>query len=231
LCGIEQATGDYIVTMDDDLQHQPEDILKLMEKSNHDVVIAKFLEKKHSLFKKFVSHIKGYFDQIILGKPKSIKLSAFRLINSETAKLMFKRRSPYPFIPALLFDITDDLVNVEVDHYPRHDGEGNYTLLKMIRLFGNLIINNSSFLLRMMGYVGVTVAFLTSFMAVVLLIKKIFLDYVLTGWTSIVLLVLFFGGLTLLTLGVIGEYLVRIIATTEERPSYYIRKIKQRNGH
>ena len=228
ICGIEIASGDFIVTMDDDLQRSPEDLPVLMEKSDHDVVIAKFLEKKHSFFKRITSHIKGYFDQIILGKPKDIKLTAFRLINADTARLMFKRKSPYPFITALLFDITDDLVNVDVPHYPRHEGESNYTLFRMVRLFGNLIINNSSFLLRMIGYVGVIVALMTIVMAFVLLFKKIFLGYVLTGWTSIMLLVMFFGGLTLLTLGVMGEYLVRIIATTEERPSYYVRKIHSR---
>jgi len=226
LCGIEQAVGDFIITMDDDLQHHPEDIPKLIGKSSHDVVIAKFQEKKHSFFKRLASDVKGYFDRIILGKPKHIKLSAFRLITAETAKLMFKRRSPYPFIPALLFDITDDLVNVDVPHHSRYDGEGNYTIPKMIQIFGNLIINNSSFLLRVIGYMGVLVALTASGLSVALLIRKLFLGYTLTGWTSIVVLVLFFGGVTLLTLGIIGEYLIRIIATTEEKPSYYVRKIQ-----
>jgi dolichol-phosphate mannosyltransferase/undecaprenyl-phosphate 4-deoxy-4-formamido-L-arabinose transferase len=225
LCGIECASGDFIITMDDDLQHAPEDIPLLMEKSAHDVVIAKFKEKKHSSFKRFTSWLKGYFDQIILGKPKSIKLSSFRLVKAEIAKLMFKRKTPYPFIPALLFDITRDIVNVEIEHHSRQDGSSHYTLVKMIRVFSNLIINNSSFLLRMVGYIGLAVSLLAIIMGIVLIIKKLFFAQVVAGWTSLAALILFFGGLILLTLGVTGEYLIRIIATTEDRPVYYVRSV------
>jgi len=225
LCGIDYATGDYIVTMDDDLQHYPEDIPKLIEKNKHDVVIGKFKSKKHSFFKRIASEIKGYFDYIILGKPRSLKLSPFRLINTEIAKLMVKRNTPHPFISALLFEITDDLVNVDIDHYPRLEGNSSYTISKMIQLFGNLIINNSSLLLRLIGYLGVTIALAASVAAFALLIRKLFFGYLVEGWASIVVLILFFGGLTLLTLGIIGEYLIRIIATAEERPTFHVRKI------
>ena len=225
LCGISNASGDYIITMDDDLQHWPEDILKLMEEQDHDVVIAKFKDKKHSFFKRFTSDIKGYFDQIILGKPKDLKLSPFRLIRAEVARLMEKRITPFPFISALLFEITDDFVNVEVNHYPRLEGESNYTFTKMVQVFSNLLISNSSFLLRMMGYFGVLIAIIASVVAAIIIIKKVIFGVVVSGWSSLVVLVLIFGGTTLFTLGVIGEYLIRIIATTENRPVYHIRNI------
>jgi len=225
LCGIDFATGDYIVTMDDDLQHYPEDIPKLIKKNNHDVVIGKFKSKKHSFFKRNASEIKGYFDYIILGKPRWLKLSPFRMIKTEVAKLMVKRNTPHPFISALLFEITDDLVNVDIDHYPRLEGNSSYTFSKMVQLFGNLIINNSSLLLRLVGYLGVTIALAASVAAFALLIRKLFFGYLLEGWASIIVLILFFGGLTLLTLGIIGEYLIRIIATAEERPTFHVRKI------
>ena len=93
LCGIKYAKGDYIITMDDDLQHWPEDICKLMEEQEHDVVIARFRDKKHSPFKRFTSEIKGYFDHIILGKPRFLRLSPFRLIKAEVAKLMERQNS------------------------------------------------------------------------------------------------------------------------------------------
>lgn len=225
LCGVEHASGDYIITMDDDLQHFPEDIPILLSMSDHDVVIANFKAKKHSLFKRFGSEVKGYFDHIILGKPKSIKLSPFRLIKASIAKLMFKRKTPYPFIPALLFDITDDIVNVDINHHSRRDGSSHYTLVKMIGVFSNLLINNSSFLLRMMGYLGLVISTVAIILASILVVKKLFFAQIIAGWTSLTVITLFFGGLILLTLGVIGEYLIRIIATTEDRPVYYIRTI------
>ena len=227
LCGIEHAKGDYLITMDDDLQHAPEDIVRLMEKKEHDVVISRFVGKKHGLFKRITSEIKSYFDHVILGKPKHIKLTAFRMIKADIAELMFKRNTPYPFIPALLFSITDDIVNVEIQHHARCEGKSSYTLVKMLQVFSNLIINNSSFLLRMIGYIGIFIALFSGVSAAAIFVKKIFFDYVIAGWTSIMLTIIFFGGMTLFTLGVIGEYLIRIIATTEQRPVYYVKSVKR----
>jgi glycosyltransferase involved in cell wall biosynthesis len=232
LCGIEHAIGDFIVTMDDDLQHAPEDIPKLLEECSHDVVIARFHSKKHSLFKRALSSLKGYFDQIILGKPSSIVLSPFRLIQTPVAKLMLNRNTPYPFIPALLFEITHDVVNVDVDHHPRAEGSGNYTFTKMFGVFSNLIINNSSLMLRLLGYVGSTIALIAFTLAISIIVRKLAFDIAIIGWASVFTAILFFGGMTLLTLGIVGEYLVRIIATTEKRPTFYVREIfSVRDGH
>lgn len=230
LCGIDHASGDYILTMDDDLQHAPEDIPKLLSEASHDAVIARFLVRKHSAFKRVTSKLKGYFDEIILGKPRSITLTAFRLIKAPIAKYMLKRNTPYPFIPALLFEITDDVVNVQVDHHPRVDGASHYTLGKMVKLFSNLIVNNSSLLLRSVGYAGFVIAFIAFIYALIIAFRSLFLGYAVAGWPSTFSAILFFGGMTLLTLGIVGEYLVRIIATTEQRPTYYVREILKTPG-
>lgn len=227
LCGIENSNGDYVITMDDDLQHAPEDILQLIKFQEHDVVIASFSNKKHNYFKRVTSDLKGYFDHIVLGKPKNINLSPYRLINSTVAKLMFKRKTPYPFIPALLFGITNDVVNVEVEHHKRFEGKSNYNLIKLIQVFSNLIINNSSILLRFIGFLGISISFFSIVFGVIILIKKLVLAYVVPGWSSTMIALLFFGGMTLFSLGIIGEYLIRIISTTEHRPIYFIRKIKK----
>ena len=81
LCGFEHAMGDYILTMDDDLQHRPEEIPNLWEERSHDIVIGQFSRKHHSLFKRITSRLKGWFDHILIGKPKNIHLSSFRLLN------------------------------------------------------------------------------------------------------------------------------------------------------
>jgi dolichol-phosphate mannosyltransferase/undecaprenyl-phosphate 4-deoxy-4-formamido-L-arabinose transferase len=230
LCGIDHATGDYIVTMDDDLQHAPEDIPKLLDEASHDAVIASFRARKHPALKRITSKLKGYFDEIILDKPRSITLTAFRMIKAPIAKLMLKRNTPYPFIPALLFEITNDLVNVEVDHYPRADGNSHYTFGKMVKLFSNLIVNNSSLLLRAMGYTGFVIAFIAFIYALVIVFRSLFMGIAVAGWASTFSAILFFGGMTLLTLGIVGEYLVRIVATTEQRPTYYVREILKTPG-
>jgi dolichol-phosphate mannosyltransferase/undecaprenyl-phosphate 4-deoxy-4-formamido-L-arabinose transferase len=225
LCGIEHAHGDYMVTMDDDLQHAPEDIPLLLAKADHDAVIARFRVKHHSLFKRVTSKLKGHFDTIILGKPPLITLSPFRLLKAPIARFMLKRNTPYPFIPALLFEVTDDVVNVDAEHHPRADGSGHYSLVRMIRLFSNLLVSNSSLLLRLVGYVGFGVALVAFLYAVVILFRAAFHDVPVAGWPSTFTAILFFGGMILLTLGIVGEYLVRIIATTEQRPTYFVRQV------
>ena len=226
LCGIAHSTGDYVITMDDDLQHAPEDIPKLIEKKDdHKIVIASFNNKKHNLFKIVTSKIKGYFDYLLIGKPKHIKLSSFRLISRNVANGVHKIKTPYPFIPALIFLVSNDIVNVDVEHKKREEGKSNYTLSRMFSLFSNLIINNSSLLLKLIGYLGIFSFCAASFFAFLILYKKLSIGTAIAGWSSTMVAILFFGGLNLLAIGIVGEYLIRIMTTSENRPTYFVDKV------
>ena len=226
LCGIDFSVGEYIITMDDDLQHDPNDILELIKEQSHDIVVAKFKRKKHNFFKRITSSIKGYCDYIILGKPKSIQLTSYRLFNRVIADNMLKIGTSYPFIPALLFSVSKDVVNVDVQHYERVEGKSNYTLKKMIQLFGNLLINNSSLLLKCIGYFGLLSASGSLAYSGYIIYKALFYDVAAQGWSSLMVAILFFGGMMMFTVGILGEYLVRIIHTSENRPHYFVRKIR-----
>lgn len=223
LCGIRHAKGDYIITMDDDLQHIPESIPLLMSMQDHDVVIASFPDKKHSLFKKVTSNLKGWFDYIILKKPKAIKLSSFRLLSKNIAEGLDTSQTPYPFIPAMLFRITSDIVNVTINHNRRHEGSSQYTLWKMIRLFSNLIINNSFLLLRSLGIIGIGGFFMSLLFSLYLIVRHYFWGFGVSGWASLILAVVFLSGLILFGIGVIGEYLFRILTNLEQKNMYYIK--------
>jgi len=227
LCGIEHAKGEWIITMDDDLQHAPEDIPRLLSESDHDAVIACFPKKHHSLFKRMSSHIKGVFDRLILSRPADLELSPFRLIRSSIALGMLRRNTPYPFIPALLFEMTDDVVNVEVEHFARTQGKSHYSFIKMLKLFSNLLINQSSLLLRLVGGVGALFAVGAFSMATWIVIRKLTLGIAISGWASVMTTILFLGGMMLITMGIVGEYLIRIIATTEQRPKYHVRSVRR----
>ena len=229
LCGIEHSNGDYIITMDDDLQHLPEDIPVLVTKKDHDIVIGRFRQKKHNIFKRITSSIKGYFDYLLIDKPKHIKMSPFRLFNKTVARGILLKTTPYPFIPALLFSVSRDIVNVQVQHEERQEGKSSYTFMKMVKLFTNLIINNSSLLLRLMGYLGIIMAFLSILGGLFIIYKKLFLGQVIVGWASLMTVILFLGGMVLFTLGVIGEYLVRIVATAERTPTYIVKSVEGDN--
>lgn len=225
LCGFAQVKGDYVITMDDDLQHSPNSIKNLLEYQEHDIVIGHFKGKKHSLFKRLTSAIKSYFDRIILGKPKGVQLSAFRLLKRKVVDGMLSIETPTPFIPALMFYISKDVKGVEIEHNKRHDGSSGYSLIKLIKLFSYLIINNSSLLLRFIGYIGLVISFLSFLFIIRLVIRYYLFDSIIQGWTSTIIAIFFFGGLQLFTLGIIGEYLIRIIRNVEKKPPYYIKEI------
>lgn len=224
ICGIQLAKGDYLITMDDDLQHLPEDIPALIAKRDHDIVVGQFNKRNHSFSKILLSRIKGYFDRIILGKPKHIQLSPYRLINRATIEGMKNLFStPYPFLPACMFYVTKDIVGVEVNHNTRYNGKSGYSFFQLIRLFSNLMINNSSFLLRVIGNTGLAISFLSFSLGLYFIYRKLFYSGKIIGWTSVIVTVLFIGGLLLFSIGVIGEYLIRIIRGVDKWPNYIIR--------
>ena len=224
LCGMQMATGDFIVTMDDDGQHAPEDIANLLKLASHDAVIAELVGKQHSALRRIASSIKGKFDEIILGKPKGLKLSSFRLFSRGTAQAMLQlKNTPYPFLPAMMFYVTKDIVGVPIQHHARHEGRSGYSLSKMLALFKNLLINQSSLLLGFIGKVGLVVAAASFLGACYIIYRKLFMDIAIIGWTSILVTVLFIGGLVLFSLGIIGEYLIRIVGAAEKRPTFIVR--------
>lgn len=223
ICGIKESIGDYIITMDDDLQHLPEDIPNLLQKKDHDIVIAEFEVKQHSLPRRMASKIKGWFDFIIIGKPRHIQLSSFRLLSRPVVSGMLDIATPYPFIPALMFYVSKDIVTIEATHGGREEGKSGYNLIRMIKIFSNLIINNSSFLLKFVGIIGLICSFLSFAVGARLIYKKLIYANVIAGWTSITVTIFFLGGLMLFSLGIIGEYLIRIIAGVENKPTYYVR--------
>lgn len=226
LCGFAEVKGQYIITMDDDLQHRPEDIPRLISRKSHDLVLGSFKNKQHSLFKRVASDIKGWFDHKISGKPRHIQNSPFKLIKRDVIEGVLKISSPYPFISAMLFYCTGDVVNVDVSHAPRRHGKSGFTIRKMIRSFSNLMINNSSFLLQTISVTGLAVSSVSFLLGFVVIIKKLTVGIEVPGWTSLVLLVAVQGGLILFSLGIIGEYLIRIVSSTDKKPAYIVRTRK-----
>lgn len=224
ICGIRYSQGQFVITMDDDLQHLPEEIPKLIEAQSHDVVIAQFGLKNHRLSKRILSRVKGYFDELILGKPRELHLTSFRLIRRpivEAMKPLFD--TPYPFLPAMFFYVTKDVVGVRVTHASRFDGKTGYTISKMVSMFSNLVINNSSLLLKVIGNVGLTISTLAFCASIYLVARKIIVGVSVVGWTSVIVSILFIGGLLLVSVGIIGEYLIRIIRGVDRHPNYIVR--------
>jgi len=224
LCGLAEARGDFVITMDDDLQHAPEDIPKLLSLTAWDIVIGQLDRKHHNLFRRLTSRVKGYFDRIILGKPKGIQMSAFRMLSRTVVDGVLSIRTPHPFLPALMFHVSQNVTGVRISHSSRREGRSGYTFWKLIRLFSNLLINNSSLVLRLVGNLGVLFAGISFLMAGVVVYRKLAHGVSVRGWASLLATELLLGGLLLFSVGIIGEYLIRIIESSEGKPTYFIRR-------
>ncbi|MBU2971729.1 glycosyltransferase family 2 protein [Pseudoalteromonas sp. C2R02] len=225
LCGLQQSKGEYVITMDDDLQHAPEDIPKLLQAPLHDITIAKFPNVKQSLKRRFFSKIKSYFDFIIINKPLKLELTSFRLFNRFTVNNMDRIQTSYPFIPAQMLFITRDISNIELQHHVREVGQSNYNFFKLFKLFSNLLINNSVFMLVALARIGLTASLVSIFFALYVIYQHFFNSSIIAGWTSTIVVISFLGGLNLFGLGIIGEYLLRIVKSTERTPCFIIRDI------
>ncbi len=231
LAGMRICKGNHLVIMDDDLQHNPKDILKLYNecKKGYDVCYANFIELKENRIKKVGSSVNGKMAELLVSKPKGIYLSPFKIINQSTVAEIVKFSGPYPYIDGIILTITQNLAQVDVEHQPRLSGKSNYTFSKSVTVFMKLFTGFSVVPLRLATFTGI-VATLVGFC---LLIKYLY-DYFITknfieGWTTPVVLIIFFGGLILTTLGIIGEYIGRMYLTLNNKPQYSISEIVRSN--
>ena len=217
LAGINKAKGDFIITMDDDLQHPIHEIPKLINavQTNTDVdgffAIPNYRDRKHSIWRTIGSYVFKKMDIMFLDKPKNLVLSSFRIMTKDLSIAITKNYNAMPAVSSLMVNSTSSLKNLKVEHNNRAYGDTNYSLSKLISLSLNGILYYSSLPLRILGFVGI-IGFLGSMIfvfSIVFMKLLIGIDY--PGYASTVSLISFFGGLNLLAFGIIGEYLIRII--------------------
>lgn len=224
LCGLSEARGSLVITMDDDLQHDPADIPLLLAHADRDIVIGMLVSKQHPIARRMTSRVKSLFDRIVIGTPKGLQLSSFRLLSRAVVDGVLAMRTPNPFLPALMFHVSKDAIGVPVRHGRRVSGRSGYTISGLLRVFSNLVINNSSILLRAGAYTGLSFALLSFVLAALVIYRKLNYGVAVQGWTSLFAALLLIGGLLLMGLGVIGEYLLRITESSESKPAYVVRR-------
>jgi glycosyltransferase involved in cell wall biosynthesis len=230
-CGMRLARGHYIITLDDDLQHAPEDIPLLIAEREHDVVFAQFRELRHSVHKRILSSTKNFLLSFLIDKPRGLQLTGFRLFRRELAQAMLSVvSSPQATLPPLLFFMTRDIATVQVQHNPRFEGTSNYTLMRVVKMARNLLVNETVLLLRLIGQLGFAIACLSFLGGIAVVASKLLIDSAVVGWASIMIVLLVVGGLILFCLGIIGEYLARLISGVEGRPAFVVRREAVKHG-
>jgi len=224
MCGLNYAKGEYTVIIDDDFQNPPSEIIKLLEtaqEGNFDVVYSQYDEKKHHLVRNFGSWLVNQVTTSLFKKPQDLYLSSFKIIKKEVVEEICKYKGPYPYLDGLIFNITDNVGKITVIHNDRHHGESNYTAKKLASLFLNIIFGYSLLPVRLSLFLGM----LSTFLAIILSVLQLFsvIDY------PIRLVVLFFGGIQLISIGIVGEYIGKTFLTQGNTPQYTL-KIKRINN-
>jgi len=225
MAGLKSVSGKYIVIMDDDLQHSPYDILPLYNKCKEgfDICYADFETKKHAAWKNWGSSLNGLLANMFLNKPKHIYMSPFKVINREVIDEIHYLGST-PYVDGLLLELTHNVTMEKVSHHKRFAGRSNYNLIKSIAVFLRLMINFSVTPLRFATIIGFILALVGFFVGLYFMVL-FFMDNVIEGWTSLIVSQLFVGGILLICMGLIGEYLGRMYLSVNHKPQYSIGKI------
>ena len=227
MAGLNQVTGDYAVIMDDDFQNPVSEVMKLinfMTGNDYDVVYTYYDEKKHSLFRNLGSRFNDKVANLMLGKPKNLYLSSFKIINRFLIDELIKYRLPYPYIDGLILRTTRNIGKIKVSHASRQFGKSNYTIHKLLSLWMNMFTNFSILPLRLSTILGFIFSVIGFIIGVNALIEKIYNPNVPLGYTSLVFVISIYAGVQLIAIGMVGEYLGRIYSGFNNKPQYSIRK-------
>lgn len=216
LCGLNHCKGDYIIIMDDDLQNPPEEIPRLVKKIHEGywVVYGEYIIKNHNKIENIFSYLFKRFVYLILDIPRNIYISNFVICKSDVVKKIITIKTAYPLIEALIIKNapTNKITNVSVVHNKRNIGKSNYNFFKYIRIGLDLFINHSSLPLQLAGISGIFISILSISYGISIVIRSI-LDpsYGIMGWNSLMVATTFLSGCILIFIGIIGEYLHRIL--------------------
>lgn len=224
MCGFNFAQGDFIITMDEDLQHNPFDIAKLIEKQasgNYDLVYGTYDELKHSGFRNLTSRMMKKL--ISASIPElSLDYSAFRLIKSSVAKSITQMQNSYTFLDGYLSWVTCNIGSCVISHNERFAGKSSYSVKKLIEHSINIFVTFSNYPIRLVTKFSILLFVLNCFFALYILGRKLMYDDFAAGFPSLILVLIFGFSLVLLSIGIVGEYIYRINLKTTKRPNYNI---------
>ncbi len=222
MAGLGVAQGRHIVTMDDDLQHSPDDIGRIVQALDDgaDVCYVQFKSRRHALWKRAGSRFNDQVASWLLRKPKGLYLSPFRGLIREIRDEMLRYEGPFVYLDGLIVQSTSNITTIEAEHHERGDGKSGYSLSKSITLWMQMATSFSIKPLRLASLMGIMASGGGFIAAAVLVVQKLIWPQTAMGWTSLIVAVLIMGGIQLLALGVVGEYVGRVLLNVSNRPQY-----------
>ncbi len=226
LAGFHNITGDIVVCLDDDGQTPANQMFKLIDclDDECDVVFARYESKKHSLFRNFGSYINDLMARYLIDKPKELKIMSYFACKRYVADEVVRYRNPYPYMSGLLLRATKNIKNVTIEHRDRLEGESGYSLNKLLSLWVNGFTSFSVKPLRAATFIGCTSSVVGFIYGIYIIINKLINPATPLGYSSMMAAFLFIGGVMMIMLGIIGEYVGRIYISLNEAPQYVVRR-------
>lgn len=226
MAGFSAVKGNIIVCLDDDGQTDPTCIFSLIDAldKNTDLVFAEYDEKQHTAFRNLGTKVNNYMAEKLIGKPKGLNFSSYFACKRYIVDNVQKYRNPYPYVAGLLIASTSKIGTVPIHHKQRLSGSSGYTFKKLFSLWLNGFTSFSVKPLRISTAMGAFMAICGFLYSIVIIIRKLTSPLVVVGWSSMICTQMIVGGMVLLMLGMVGEYIGRLYISSNNIPQYVIRK-------
>lgn len=231
-CGLAFATrldpSAAVVVMDDDLQHDPLDVPRLLDaladNPESDVAIAQFPDRQHTPLAKYGSWVKSQIDRFYYGLPANVKMSAFVALTPTMVAALNRMSASFPLFGPQLIKVAGRFVGIECRHAARHDGIPGYTAARRFRQMYHILLGDTVFLLKAFTRLGVAMAVLSLALGIYFALQRLTAAAPPEGWTMLIVLVTFIGGVNIFLLGLIGANVVRAKENVERVPAWTIRE-------
>lgn len=224
LAGLRESTGDFVITMDDDLQNPPDQALILIDEAmtGRDVVFGKFERKQAAGYRRLGSKLIGMVNRRIFEQPPGLAVSNFRILRRDVVERICASRTAHPYLTGQALMYSSNRSHVSVRHEPRNVGKSSYSMTRILRLVLTIMFSYSSFPLRAAAFAGFIVAMVSFVLGAVYLLRAFFVDSPVQGWTTIAVLLSIFNGVTIALLSMLGEYVVRTLNAVSAQDTYHV---------
>jgi polyisoprenyl-phosphate glycosyltransferase len=224
LAGLRASTGDYVITMDDDLQNPPDQALLLIDEAmtGKDLVFGEFERKQAAGYRRLGTRLIGAINRRIFGQPADLAVSNFRILRRDVVDRICASRTAHPYLTGQALLYSSRRSHVLVRHDQRPVGKSNYSLRRILRLVLTILFTYSSYPLRFAALVGFAMSFVSMVLGAYYLLSGLLGNTEVQGWTTLVVLVSIFNGFTIALLSMLGEYVVRTLDTVSNQESYHV---------
>lgn len=223
ICGAAHSLGRWVATIDDDLEQSPEDLIELLQKAEEGfaLVYGVYPVRSHNAWRNMTSALARRLFQIAI-PTLNFEYTSFRVIDGALARSLVQFDSPFPFVDGYLSWLTNHYATVAVVHGVRRAGHSNYTFAKLAKHTINIFVSFSDLPLRIASWIGIATSFIGLTWLLAILVSRLFGGITVSGFTSIMAAITLFGGIQLLILGILGEYVGRINFKSSHKPLFVV---------